>query len=449
MFEELGSRISGIMSKMAGRSVIKQEDFDDAMRQMRVALLEADVPVSVITQLMASVKSEVIGKELMKQVSPLQTIIKVVHDNIVKLLGNSLEEKEDCDYDGKSVIMLIGLQGAGKTTTAAKLASRLKNKFKKKVMMVSLDVYRPAAIQQLNVLGQSCAIDTMEIKNGEAALEIAERILSCCIDYDAIVVDTAGRTNVDAIMMDELRQIKNIINPTHTIYVGDATAGQAVRKVVLEFNEAIPLTGIILTKTDSDSSSGNALAMRAVTGKHIKYVCNGEKIDNISVFSAQRMANRILGMGDIVSLVEKASENLGEGEFKNLSDKVKKEGFDMNDYAVQLNLLSRMGGLKGIMSFLPANMFKNIGGAMVDPKIVTISLALVSSMTQYERRHPDCLEESNSRKNRIASGAGCRVAELNKMLKQFSQIKQAAKHLTSMGGMKNVSITEMIKKLGV
>lgn len=435
MFESLGGKLDAVFEKLKKRGALSEGDVTNALRDIRVALLEADVALSVVKDFIASVKEKAIGENVLNSVTPGQQVVKVVHDQLVETLGNDADENAlNLKTTPPAVILMVGLQGAGKTTTTGKLGVHLQ-KQKKKVLMASLDVYRPAAQQQLAVLGQQNQIDTLPTVMGEMPAAIAKRALQQgkVGTYDVVILDTAGRLHIDNALMDEVKIVKDIANPVETLLVADAMTGQDAVTVASEFREKIGVTGLVLTRVDGDGRGGAALSMRAIAQCPIKFLGTGEKTSALEAFNAERVANRILGMGDVVALVEKAQENFDEDQAKKMAAKMEKGLFDLQDFADQLKQMQNMGGMQGILSMMPGmgKMQKQLSNTMPDDSIINRQIAIISSMTHGERKTPKIIHAN--RKRRIAMGAGTTVQEVNKVLKQHKQMSTAMKKMKSMG----------------
>ncbi|MBV1704303.1 MAG: signal recognition particle protein [Hyphomicrobiales bacterium] len=443
MFESLSDKLSGVLDRLTGRGALSAADVDAALREVRRALLEADVNLEVARAFVENVRQKAVGAEIVKSVRPGQMVVKLVHDALVETLGG-----EDSGLDLAAAppvaVMMVGLQGAGKTTTAAKIAKRLAEREKRKVLMASLDVKRPAAQEQLAVLGRQVGVETLPIVAGRGPVEIARAALEDARlrGFDVVILDTAGRTHVDEPLMAEMAEIKAAANPHEILLVADALTGQDAVNLAKSFDERVGVTGIVLTRVDGDGRGGAALSMRAVTGKPIKLIGVGEKMDALEGFHPGRIADRILGMGDVVSLVEKAAANIDAEKAAKAVEKMRRGKFDLDDLSDQLAQIERLGGLGGIIGMLPgvAKMKDQIAAAGVDDKMVRRQRAIISSMTPKERRDPDVLKAS--RKKRVAAGAGVKVEDVNKLLKQHRQMADVMK---AMGGAKRGG---MMGKLG-
>ena len=439
MFENLTNKFEEIFSSLKKVPSLDEKQVDEGLRNIRQALLEADVSLSVAKEFVKNIKPKALGQEIIRSTSPGQMVIKIVHDELVQLLGESNSEI-NLHAVPPVPIMLVGLQGSGKTTTTAKLAKFLEKNKKKKIMMVSLDVYRPAAQEQLKKLGEQNNILTLPAIEGQLPADICRRALSAATlnGADVILFDTAGRTQIDLQMMSEIKEIENIIKPSEVILVADSLTGQVAAEVAKEFKNTVNVSGIILTRADGDGRGGAAVSMKFVSQVPIKFLGVGEKIENFEVFHPDRIANRILGMGDIVSLVEKAAEDLGEENIKKAEENLKKGNFSMQDYLTQLRQMKKMGGIEGLMSFMPgvSKIKSQMDKAGVDEKIVTQNEAIILSMTKKERENPKIID--GSRRKRIANGSGTDVATINKLLKQFKMMSEMMKKM-SKGNLKGMS----------
>ena len=439
MFENLTNKFEEIFSSLKKSPSLNEKQVDEGLRNIRQALLEADVSLTVAKKFIDNVKPKALGQEIVRSTSPGQMVVKIVYDELVKLLG-----KNNSEINLNAVppvpMMLVGLQGSGKTTTTAKLAKYLEINKKKKIMMVSLDVYRPAAQEQLKSLGEQNNILTLPVIEDQLPADICRRAMSAANlnGAEIILFDTAGRTQIDLQMMSEIKQIESIINPTEIFLVADSLTGQVAAEVAKEFKNTVNLTGIILTRADGDARGGAAVSMKYVSQVPIKFLGIGEKIDNIEVFHPDRIANRILGMGDIVTLVEKAAQDLGEENIKKAEENLKKGSFSMQDYLTQLRQMKKMGGIEGIMSFMPgvSKIKSQMDQAGIDEKIVIQNEAIILSMTKKEREDPKTID--GSRKKRIANGSGTDVATINKLLKQFKMMSEMMKKM-SKGNLKGMS----------
>jgi signal recognition particle subunit SRP54 len=434
MFDSLTDRLGTVFDKLTRRGALSESDVDGALREVRQALLEADVALSVARDFIKVVRERAVGEEVVKSVTPGQMVVKIVNDALVETLGS---EAVDINLNAvpPAPILMVGLQGSGKTTTTAKLAKRLVERDKKKVLMASLDTRRPAAMEQLKVLGQQISVPTLPIVEGQNPVDIAKRAMQAAKlqGFDIILLDTAGRLHVDEALMAEVQAVHGVAKPVETLLVADSLTGQDAVNVAEQFNKRLNLTGIVLTRVDGDGRGGAALSMRAVTGCPIKLLGVGEKLDELETFHPDRIASRILGMGDVVSLVEKATENIDEAEAERLAKKVQKGQFDLNDLLDQLRQISKMGGLDGLMAMLPGvgKMKKQMAAANIDAKLIKSQEAIILSMTAEERLKPKVIHAS--RKKRIAAGSGTSVQEVNKLLKQFKQMSGMMKKVSKMG----------------
>ena len=434
MFGTLNEKLEKIVKSIAGRATISEDDLDITLREIRIALLEADVALSVVKDFIENIKSNIIGQEVLKSIKPDQMIIKLVQEELIKILGLN-NEPLNIAKTGITKILFCGLQGSGKTTTIAKVANFIKKDSKKKILLVSADIYRPAAQEQLHVLGKQINVEFFDHQNSQSveaitleSIKYAEKNL-----FDILLFDTAGRQVVDDKMMEELKIISQKLKPQETILVADSLTGQDAANIAKRFNEAVSITSSILTRVDGDGRGGAALSIKSITGAPIKFIGTGEKIDQLESFHPERIANRILGMGDIVSLVEKASENIDKKEMEDLAKKMSKGKFDLEDFASQLKQMGKMGGISGIMSMLPgiSKAQKLMAENKISDDVINHQIAIISSMTKKERADPDIIKAS--RKIRISNGSGTRVQDVNKLLKQFFQSQKMMKKMKSMG----------------
>ena len=431
MFENLTNKLESIFSKLKSAPSLTEEQVDTGLKEIRLALLEADVALSVTKDFISNVKPKAIGKEIIKSTSAGQMIVKIVYDELVNILGSKNE-----GLNFKAVppvsLLLVGLQGSGKTTSAAKLAKNIETNYKKKVMVVSLDVYRPAAQEQLKLLAEANGIQCLPTVEKQQPIDITKRALNAANlnGSDVIIFDTAGRTQIDLAMMSEIKKIKDITKPAETILVADSLTGQIAVNVAKEFDAAVSLSGIILTRVDGDARGGAALSMKHVTGKPIKYIGVGEKITDLELFHPDRLANRILGMGDVVTLVEKAQQDLSEEKIKETEDELKKGIFTMDSYLAQLRQMKKMGGMEGVMSMLPGvnKIKKKMDNASIDEGMLVENEAIILSMTKNERENPKVI--NGSRKKRISKGAGVDVSKINKLIKQFRMMSDMMKKMS-------------------
>jgi signal recognition particle subunit SRP54 len=434
IFENLTNKLETIFSKLKNAPSLTEVQVDSGLKEIRLALLEADVALTVTKEFIEKIKPKAIGQEIIRSTSPGQMITKIVYDELVNFLGEKNQEL-NLNVVPPACILLVGLQGSGKTTSAAKLAKLVEKKYNKKVLLVSLDIYRPAAQEQLKVLAEANEINYLPAIKDQQPLEISTRALNAATlnGSDIIIFDTAGRTQVDLMMMNEIKQIKQLVKPTETILVADSLTGQVAANVAKEFDKTVDISSIILTRVDGDGRGGAALSMKHITNKPIKYIGVGEKIDDLEIFYPDRIANRILGMGDIVSLVEKASQDLDEEKLKKTEEQFKKGLFTLDDYLSQLRKMKKMGGMEGVLSLLPgvSKVKEQIKNASIDEKIISTNEAIILSMTRQERNDPRVI--NGSRKKRIATGAGADVSTINKLLKQFRIMTDMMKKMSKGG----------------
>jgi len=436
MFESLSDRLTGVFDKLRGRGALTEDDVRAAMREVRIALLEADVALPVVREFVDRATDRAVGGDVLRSVTPGQMVVKIVSDTLTEFLGADSADLM-LDVTPPAVIMMVGLQGSGKTTSTAKIAKRLTEKERKKVMMASLDVNRPAAQEQLAVLGEQANVTTLPIIAGQQPVDIAKRALQSAKlqGYDVVMLDTAGRLHVDQTLMDEMKAVADVTTPQEILLVVDSLTGQDAVNVAKNFTEQVPLTGVVLTRMDGDARGGAALSMRFVTGSPIKFAGTGEKLDAIEPFHPERVANRILGMGDVVSLVEKAAEAIDVEEADKLARKMAKGQFDMNDLRMQFKQMQQMGGLGALAGMIPglkkaqAAMAQNAGG---DKALVHLD-AMIGSMTRTEREKPAIINAK--RKIRIAKGSGTTVQEVNRLLKMHKEMGTAMKKIKKMGGL--------------
>jgi len=440
LFDALTEKLGKVFDGLTGRGALSEKDVSEALREIRVALLEADVALPVVKKFIDDVRPHAVGENVIKSIKPGQQVIKIVYDALVDTLGGD-EDPPPLKIDSPpAVIMMAGLQGSGKTTTTGKIAKRLRETERKKVLVASLDTRRPAAMEQLKVLAQQAGVDALPIIEGQLAPDIARRAMNAAKlnGYDVVMLDTAGRTTLDEQMMNEAAEIAAIAKPQETLLVADALTGQDAVETAKRFHERLPLTGLVLTRMDGDGRGGAALSMRAVTGLPIRFLGSGEKLDGLDVFDARRVAGRILGQGDIVSLVEKAKAEVDVAEAERMAKKMAKGQFDLDDLANQLRQMQRMGGLGGLMDLLPGvqKAKQQMAAANIDDKMLKRQEAIILSMTRVERRKPDVLQAS--RKRRIAAGAGVEVAEVNRLLKMHRGMADMMKKVGK-GGMKGMA----------
>jgi signal recognition particle subunit SRP54 len=447
VFDALTERLSGVFDRLGGRGVLSDKDIDEALREVRVALLEADVALPVVREFVARAKERATGEAVIRSVRPADQVVKITYDGLVEMLGGEGEpEGLNLSLNPPTVILMAGLQGSGKTTTAGKLALRLV-KDRKKVLLASLDTRRPAAMEQLGMLAEQANANFLPIVAGQSAPDIARRALQAARlqGFDVLILDTAGRTTIDEAMMSEASEIAKISNPSETLLVADSLTGQDAVRTAKAFHERLPLTGLVLTRADGDGRGGAALSMRAVTGLPIKFLGVSEKIDGLDAFDARRVAGRILGQGDVVALVEKAAADLDMAKAEAMAKKLAKGQFDLDMMADQLRQMKRMGGMEGLMGLMPGvqKIKRQIAESGLSDKTFDRQMAIISSMTKQERKKPDILQAS--RKRRIAAGAGVEVSEVNRLLKQHRQMADAFKALSKNGGK---GFGQMAKMLG-
>lgn len=434
MFESLSSKLGSVFDALKKRGSLSEADVSAAMRDVRVALLEADVALPVVKDFIDIVKEKAVGEDVLRSVTPGQMVVKIVHDQLVDMLG---AEPQPLNIEGNppTSILMVGLQGSGKTTSSAKIALRLTKREKKKVLLASLDVYRPAAQQQLAVLGEQTEVATLPIVFGEQPVAIAKRAMKVgrTEGYDVVILDTAGRLHIDEELMSEVQKVRDVCNPQETLLVTDAMTGQDSVNVAKEFHDKVGISGIVLTRADGDARGGAALSMRAVSGAPIKLLGVGEKIDELEVFDAQRLAGRILGMGDVVGLVEKAAEVVDKEDAEKMAAKMLKGQFTLADMATQLGQLKKMGSIKGLMGMIPGmgKMQKQIDAANIDDKMIARQEAIILSMTVKERLNSKLL--NGSRRRRIAAGSGTTVQDVNRLLKQYQMMAKMMKKAGKMG----------------
>src|SRR5437868_3225728 len=447
MFDSLSERLGGILDRLTGRGALSEADVDVALREVRRALLEADVALDVVRSFVEEVKKNAVGVALIKSVKPGQMVVKIVHDQLIATLGASADPI-DLNAPAPVGIMMVGLQGSGKTTTTAKIARRLTEQGKRKVLMASLDTRRPAAMEQLAVLGQQVSVDTLPIVAGQTPAQIARRALEVgrLGGFDVVMFDTAGRTTLDEEMMAEAASVKQAAGPHEVLLIADALTGQDAVNLARAFDERVGLTGIVLTRVDGDGRGGAALSMRAVTGKPIKLMGVGEKIDALEDFHPQRIADRILGMGDIITLVERAAATIDAEKAARAAERMRKGQFDLADLREQLVQMQQMGGMSGLMGMLPgiAKMKNQLAAANLDERVLKRQMAIIDSMTPRERKHPDVLKAS--RKKRVAAGSGTKVEDINRMLKMHRTMADVMK---AMGSGKRGPMAGLANMLGL
>ena len=445
MFESLTDKLTAVFNKITSRGVLSEEDINSTMREIRIALLEADVALPVVKSFIETAKEKALGQQVIKSVQPSQQIVKIVNDTLVEVLSDK-DSALNLNVPAPAVILMAGLQGAGKTTSAAKLGLKLK-KDRKKVLLASLDIYRPAAREQLAQMGVKTGVDTLPIVEGETVMRILQRAFeqSAKGGYDVLILDSAGRLHLDEQMMDELKEVKKQANPAEILLTVDSMTGQDAVQVAKAFNEQLGVTGIILTRTDGDARGGAALSMRSVTGKPIKFLGTGEKPEDLEAFDAERVAGRLLGMGDVVGLVETAMDKIKKEDAEKMAQRMMSGSFNLNDMLEQLRQIQKMGDLKGIMMMIPglSQFKKQIENSEIGDKLIKRQEAIILSMTKKERKNPDIIKAM--RKKRIAEGSGTTVQEVNKLLKQYEQMSEMMKKMKKlgplgmMGAMKNLS----------
>ncbi len=439
MFESLSDRLGGVFERLRGRGALTEADVRAAMREVRVALLEADVALPVAREFVDKATEQAIGQNVLRSVTPGQQVVKIVHDALIEMLGAD-ESELALDVTPPAIVMMVGLQGSGKTTTTAKIAKRLKERGAKRVLMASLDVNRPAAQEQLATLGTQVEVATLPIVGGQQPVDIARRAVQSAKlqGFDVLMLDTAGRTSIDQALMDEMRSVADVAQPQEILLVVDSLTGQDAVNVARNFSDEVPLTGVVLTRMDGDARGGAALSMRSVTGKPIKFAGTGEKLDALEAFHPQRVAGRILGMGDVVSLVERAAETIQQEDAERMAARMEKGKFDMNDLRAQLGQMQRMGGMGALAGMMPG--MKKAQAAMnATPgadKILVHMDAMIGSMTVKERGRPELINAK--RKIRIAKGSGTSVQEINKLLKMHQEMASAMKRIRKMGGIKGM-----------
>ncbi|WP_207536749.1 signal recognition particle protein [Sabulicella rubraurantiaca] len=454
MFEALGNRLQGVFDRLRGRGALSEADVNDALREVRIALLEADVALPVVKDITAKVRERAVGQEVIRSIQPGQQVVKIVHDALVEALGGNDEGPRGLDLNAPAPvpILMVGLQGSGKTTTSGKIALRLRGKERKKVLLASLDVHRPAAQLQLEQLAKRAEVVSLPIIAGQTPLEIAARAMDQARRelFDVVVLDTAGRLAIDEALMAEVAAVKAAVKPHETLLVVDAMTGQDAVNTARAFNEKVGVSGIVMTRVDGDARGGAALSMRAVTGAPIKLLGAGEKLDALEEFHPDRIAGRILGMGDIVSLVERAAETIDQAEAEKLAARMQKGQFSLEDYAAQLKQIGKMGSLSGLMGMLPGvgKLKAQIENANLDTTILKKQAAIIGSMTPKERRAPEIIKAS--RKRRIAAGSGASVQEVNRLLKQFEDMRDMMKRMNKMGqkGLMRGGLASLLPGLG-
>lgn len=435
MFESLSNRLARTIRNLTGKGRLSEDNIEATLKEIKQALLEADVALGVIDPFLLQIKQKAIGQEVMQSVTPGQVLVKIVHDELVSLLG---DEHSELDFSTRppAVFLMAGLQGSGKTTSVAKLAKYIKEHLKKNVLVVSTDVYRPAAIEQLSSLAKQIEVDFFPSQPSQKPVDIANAALAHAKthQYEVLIVDTAGRLHIDTEMMAEIKALHQAVSPIETLFVIDSMTGQDAANTAKAFHEALPLTGVILTKTDGDARGGAALSVRTLTGKPIKFMGVGEKVAALEPFHPERVASRLLGMGDIVSLVEQAKRDVDETKAKKMAKKIVKGGFDLEDFLTQIQQMRKMGGIAGLLDKMP--MMPGLPANAINDKVFVHYEAIIYSMTPQERRFPAILK--NSRKQRIAKGSGVPVQKINQLLKQFTQMQKMMKQVTQKGGMQRM-----------
>ena len=448
MFETLTSKLEGIFNNLKKAPSLNKAQVETGLKEIRQALLAADVALPVVKKFIEDIKPKAIGQEIIRSTSPGQMLVKIVYDQLVEVLGGKTEEINLKAVPPAS-ILLVGLQGSGKTTTAVKLAKNLEKSLNKKILLVSLDIYRPAAQEQLKVLCEKNNLNALPIIKDQVPADIAQRALNAAnlAGTDVIIFDTAGRTQIDLSMMSEIKNIKDAVKPVETMLVADSLTGQIAVNLASEFDKAVNLTSIILTRVDGDGRGGAALSMKQTTGKPIKFLGVGEKIADLESFHPDRLANRILGMGDIVSLVEKASQDLDEEKIKLTEEKIKKGNFTFDDYLLQLRQMKKMGGMEGVLSLLPGvgKVKEQMQNANIDEKLLSSNEAIILSMTKKERSNPDII--SGSRRKRISLGSGTDVQTINRLLKQFKMMSKMMKKMSKGGNPQSGMPPELFNQL--
>jgi len=446
LFDSLSERLNAVLDRLTRRGALSEADVDEALREVRRALLDADVALDVARAFTEEVRKRAVGVDVIKSVTPGQMVVKIVHDQLIETLGSDAQPI-DLNAPAPVVIMMVGLQGSGKTTTTAKIAKRLTDTAKRKILMASLDTRRPAAMEQLAVLGKQVSVETLPIVAGQTPVQIATRAVQAARlgGYDAVMLDTAGHLTLDEAMMAEAADVRRVADPHEVLLVADALTGQDAVNLARSFNERVGLTGIVLTRIDGDGRGGAALSMRAVTGKPIKLIGTGEKLDAIEDFYPARIADRILGMGDIVSLVEKAAATIDAEKAARVAEKMRKGAFDLSDLREQIVQMQHMGGMSGLMSMMPgvAKIKNQLAERNLDETVLKRQVAIIDSMTPQERRNPDLLK--HSRKKRIATGSGTKAEDINKLLKMHRTMGDVMK---AMGGAKRGPMAGLANMLG-
>ena len=436
MFESLSKKLVGVFDNIRGKGKLSESDVKSALREIKIALLEADVSLSVVKDLLSKIEAKAVGEKVIKDVSPANQVVKIVNDELVELLGS---ENKGMEFDKQPYfILMAGLNGSGKTTTTAKLAKFIKEKYQKKVLVASTDIYRAQAREQLAIWAEKIGVDSLPIVDGEDVKSIVKRISKSSENYDVVLVDTAGRVSIDEAMMKEIEEIKSSLKPQEILLCVDALMGQDGVNVAKAFNDILSLTGIVMTRIDGDARGGAALSMKASIGVPVKFLGSGEKIDDLELFHPDRVASRILGMGDIVSLVEQAQAKIDEDEAKKLADRMMSGQFTFDDMLSQFRQMKKLGSIGGIMKFMPGigGLAEKLQAAGVDDKMMKHQEAIILSMTKKERQNPDLL--LMGRKKRIAKGAGVPLSEVEKLIKQYQKIKTVMEQMNKMGGLKGL-----------
>ncbi|MCJ8144903.1 signal recognition particle protein [Ancylobacter sp. A5.8] len=450
MFDSLSDRLGGILDRLKKRGALSEADVNEAMREVRRALIEADVALDVVRSFTDRVRARAVGAEVVKSVTPGQMVVKIVHDELIAMLGSDAKPI-DLDAAPPVPVLMVGLQGSGKTTSTAKIAKRLTEKAGRKVLMASLDTRRPAAMEQLATLGKQVGVETLPIVAGQSAVQIARRAIEAARlgGYDVVMLDTAGRVTLDEALMAEVAEVKAATRPHEVMLVADSLTGQDAVNTAKAFDERVGLTGIVLTRADGDGRGGAALSMRAVTGKPIKLIGTGEKMDALEDFDPKRIAGRILGMGDVVSLVEKAVENIDAQKAMEVAERMRKGSFDLDDLRMQLDQMEKLGGLGGLMGMLPGvgKMKNQMAAAGMDDRIIKRQKAIIDSMTKKERRNPKLMD--GSRRKRIAAGSGTKVEDVNKLMKMHRQMADMMKAMGASGGKRGGPMAGLANMFGL
>ena len=450
MFDSLSDRLGGILDKLKRRGALSEADVSEAMREVRRALIEADVALDVVRSFVERVRARAVGAEVVKSITPGQMVVKIVHDELIATLGSDAQPI-DLDAAPPVAILMVGLQGSGKTTSTAKIAKRLTEKARRKVLMASLDTRRPAAMEQLATLGKQVGVETLPIVAGQSAVQIARRAMEAARlgGFDVVLLDTAGRVTLDEALMAEVAEVKGVAKPHEVLLVADSLTGQDAVLTAKAFDERVGLTGIVLTRADGDGRGGAALSMRAVTGKPIKLIGTGEKMDALEEFDPRRVAGRILGMGDVVSLVEKAVENIDAEKAMAAAERMRKGSFDLEDLRMQLEQMEKLGGLGGLMSMMPGigKMKSQMANAGMDDRAIKRQKAIIDSMTRKERRNPKLMD--GSRRKRIAAGSGTKVEDVNRLMKMHRQMADMMKQMGASAGKRGGPMAGLANMFGL